>query len=312
MTIRYIIRPQGMLTTPRLLKETLGAVRTLVRAHARRKPSLRKDFFLSYPPIQELEEYALVPYNQRETIVAMAERGECQRSGNTLESLAAYHRARSFSIASKAAQRGLLANTPESLADGFPSPATATRLTTDTNGTTCAEFSSDGGRTYVYVHPVLGNGESSSGLRYVVRPLKHYGGLHYRITHNPCDFRPGQEYISELYEKDHEFRIILVRGEPLITMYKRTPNGLDNSQPWNHSNGSRFETVRDLSSSRLQHTDVFERIRASKLLKVFDLCALDILYKRGGDYKVCELNLCPAITLPENLEKVKAHVYQNH
>jgi hypothetical protein len=143
---------------------------------------------------------------------------------------------------------------------------------------------------------------------YIVRPLRHSRGEGWRTTEDPTDFIEGQEYIQAVYPKNHEYRVIAVRGEPLITLLKRVPEGFPRSQPWNHSNGSSFVTVNDLSLDRLRHTNVYDLIRSSKLLQSIDLAGIDIMYRRENEYAVTEVNLCPSLQIPPNLEKVSRYV----
>ena len=144
--------------------------------------------------------------------------------------------------------------------------------------------------------------------RFIVRPLRHSQGRGWRIADNPADFTEGSEYVQAIYPKNHEYRIIAIRGEPLITLLKRIPDGLPRSQPWNHSNGSSFVTVTDPSNNRLRHTDLYDRIASTPLFKSIDLIGFDVMYRRNGEYALCEVNLCPALQISSNIEKVACYV----
>jgi hypothetical protein len=144
---------------------------------------------------------------------------------------------------------------------------------------------------------------------YIVRPLRHTQGRGWRTTDDPTDFIEGQEYIQAVYPKNHEYRVIAVRGEPLITLLKRVPEGFPRSQPWNHTNGSSFVTVTDPYLDRLRHCDIYDRIQSSPLLRSIDLAGIDIMYRREGEYAVAEVNLCPSLQIPTNLEKVARYVH---
>lgn len=62
-------------------------------------------------------------------------------------------------------------------------------------------------------------------------------------------------------------------------------------------------------NNRLRHTDIYERIsNASRLLNNLDLVGIDVMYTKRGEYVVTEFNLCPAITLEHNIQKVTEHV----
>lgn len=206
-----------------------------------------------------------------------------------------YSTARAFASASKPSQRLLLHQ------HGFPVPRTS--------------FSSSTSQSTDNTIEAIWFGVDRSGRdlgtqpTYIVRPLRHSGGQGYRLTDNPSDYEEGREYIQEVYPKNHEYRIIVVRGKPLFTLYKRRPETLTYDQPWNHANGSSFVTVGNPDNNRLRHTDVYERINnASRLLNNLDLVGIDVMYARRGEYVITEFNLCPAITLEHNLQKVVEHV----
>lgn len=300
MPFRFIIRPQGILSTPKLLKQALGTQRTLRwPGPSHRKPSYLKDFFLTYPPIEELEEYA-----QNQSIQS----SRSTNGGRELFStghrsihqswMDRYSNARAFASASKPSQRLLLHQ------HGFPVPRTSF---------SSANSSLPTGQATNVNSNWFGVDRSGRdfGLqpKYIVRPLRHSGGQGYRLTNNSSDYEEGREYIQEVYPKNHEYRIIVVRGKPLFTLYKRRPETLTYEQPWNHANGSSFVTVNNPDNNRLRHTDVYQRINnASGLLNNLDLVGIDVMYARRGEYVITEFNLCPAITLEHNLQKVAEHV----
>ena len=146
--------------------------------------------------------------------------------------------------------------------------------------------------------------------KYIVRPRRHSKGIGWRLTDDWDDFDPATEYIQELYPKTHEYRIIFVLGTPLITLYKQA-DGLAQDQPWNHAAGASFVTVNNWENNRLRHFDVYDRLRELDVIKSAHIVAADVLYasKKNG-YAVTELNFCPSLTIPDNIEKVKQHVLQ--
>jgi hypothetical protein len=149
------------------------------------------------------------------------------------------------------------------------------------------------------------------GGTWIVRPLRHSGGQGYRITTNATDFQHG-EYLSRVFPKDHEYRIIFVLGEPLITLYKRVPEGLSPQLPWNHANGSTFVTVNDIRKCRLSRTNIYDVLRSLPIIKYGHIIAADILWSNGNGYVICELNTCPGLTIDNNLERVASYVETHH
>jgi hypothetical protein len=154
-------------------------------------------------------------------------------------------------------------------------------------------------------------GEASElgGSQYVVRPLRHSRSQHYRVTENRLDFVAGKEYISELYPKRREYRVIFVFGKPLIWLRKKPNEGIDEAAPWGHLN-SRFQTIHDIPNCKLTLTDCVDRLSAFAPIRGSHICAADVLYnsKEKSKYVVLELNFCPALDIDNNREKVVAAI----
>lgn len=146
------------------------------------------------------------------------------------------------------------------------------------------------------------------GTRYVVRPRRHQGGSGWRITEVPTDFQPMREYISQLFPKTHEYRIIYVKGKPVIFLKKvKNDRNLQADQPWNHGN-TYFSTIakeRWLTSNLAVHTRCFQLLDECYVLRNADYVGVDILYNREThDWCVCEFNSCPALTIEDNIKTV--------
>lgn len=142
---------------------------------------------------------------------------------------------------------------------------------------------------------------------YVCRPLRHRGGHHFHVT-DEYSLSP-EIYISALFPKKHEYRVIYCKGHKVATLYKRVPEGIGVDQPWNHTNGSYFVSVNQEDNDRLRHTNCYEKLSACSYIQHADLVAADILLDRERNYVVCELNFAPAITIPQTLESIRAIVH---
>lgn len=307
MAIRYIIRPSDIRTTPRLLKEALGAERTVAYPfQGTRRPSILKDFFLTYPPIEETEEYAQsLSNNSRRSTLAGVSRNGLRGESRSLESVASniserseqclgnYSTIRSFFTKSKPGQRRELASI------GFHVPFT------------------------IYGRERLGEISIPRNQQalFVKRPNRHRGGSGWsllsteenqEISRRPDSCTTSQgEYIQQILPKDYEYRIIICRGNLLITLLKRNTGGLSPLVPWNHQQGSSFVTVENIENNRLRRTDIYNKIQEATFLKHIDLCAIDVLYlKNPARYYVLELNFCPGLTIESNIQKVRNHVLQ--
>lgn len=150
---------------------------------------------------------------------------------------------------------------------------------------------------------------AANARHFVVRPLRHYGGINFRVTNNSEDYNPQYEYISPLFPKKREYRVIFVFGTPLIILRKKPDDNATVDAPWNHTNGSFFQTISSLSECRLHtQTSFFSDISDCPLIQHTHIVAADVL-TNSSDYAVCELNFSPAITLPNNLQRIYDHVY---
>jgi hypothetical protein len=106
--------------------------------------------------------------------------------------------------------------------------------------------------------------------------------------------------------------VIFVFGTPLITLLKRVPEDTPNTVPWNHSNGSTFVTVNNEENNRLRHTDVVGQLLGLPIIQDSHIVAADIMLgEERGDYRVCELNFAPALTIQSNIARVVEHI-QRH
>lgn len=139
--------------------------------------------------------------------------------------------------------------------------------------------------------------------RFVVRPMHHMKGHHYRLTHDPGSFQTGSEYVSEVFRKTREYRVIFIKGNPLVVLRKKVPEGTDPEAPWNHATGSFFQTVNDVPACMLSRGDFFARMRDCPLVRDAHIVGVDVLWNKYG-YVVCEFNAAPALTIENNLQKV--------
>lgn len=146
--------------------------------------------------------------------------------------------------------------------------------------------------------------EAYASTNFIVRPLHHFGGANYRITSNPTDFNPSSEYISPAFPKWREYRVVFVKGNPLLVLRKKPGPEAGLYDAWNHTSGSYFQTVLDRPSSPLSATSFFTDAATHPVLRDSHLIAVDVLLDRQQNYAVTEFNFSPAITIPANLEVI--------
>lgn len=156
---------------------------------------------------------------------------------------------------------------------------------------------------------------SYASNRWVVRPLRHMGGRDFSLIES--DEQPvvntQTHYVSPFFDKKWEYRLVFVKGRHCLTLYKRVDPGTPSNVPWNHACGSVFVTTDDWNACRLRHTTVLEDLGRCPIIAAAHLVAVDVMLRKEprGDwqYAVCEYNFAPALSIPENLEKVKEYAY---
>lgn len=145
------------------------------------------------------------------------------------------------------------------------------------------------------------------GQKYVIRPLHHKGGMDFRLSEVP-DGGPGT-YAAPLFPKTHEYRLIFVRGKPVVFMRKHPREGTRQDEPWNAINAP-FKTIHDWPASRLQtRTSCFHDLTTNIVVAAADLLAVDVLYNKDSLlYVVCEFNSCPGLDIVGNRAKIVAAI----
>lgn len=153
--------------------------------------------------------------------------------------------------------------------------------------------------------------DRESEKRYVVRPLRHSGGRDFRITTNPCDFLQGMEYCADFFPKTREYRVIFVRGEPVVWLRKKPNDGVTNDLPWNHAN-SFFKTIQRPEDCQLAQTEFLSHLSRHAAIQNAHVVGVDAMVSREhpGEYRVLEYNLAPALTIPENLTRIATTLQQ--
>lgn len=145
---------------------------------------------------------------------------------------------------------------------------------------------------------------ASTSRLFVVRPLRHFGGHDYRLTEDPSDYDPDNQYISPAFPKWREYRTIFVRGNPLVVLRKKPSPELGPFDAWNHASGSYFQTVNSIEDSPLSRTSFFEDASRFCVSRDTHLVAADVFIDRDGNYAVTEFNFSPALSIPHNIEVI--------
>lgn len=146
--------------------------------------------------------------------------------------------------------------------------------------------------------------EAYTSQYFVVRPLRHFGGHDYRITSDPNDYDPTTQYISPAFSKWREYRVIFVKGSPLLVLRKKPGPDAGPFDAWNHASGSFFQTVNDHASCQLSQSAFFDHATSFCVLRDTHLIAADVLLDRDYNYAVTEVNFSPAVSIETNIEVI--------
>lgn len=146
--------------------------------------------------------------------------------------------------------------------------------------------------------------EAYASTFYIVRPLRHFGGHDYRITEDSNDFDPATQYISPAFEKWREYRVVFVKGSPLLILRKKPGPSVGPFDAWNHASGSYFQTVLDRTESPLLQSSFLADAESVCVLRDTHLVAADVLLRSDFSYAVTEVNFSPAISIQANLEVI--------
>lgn len=137
-----------------------------------------------------------------------------------------------------------------------------------------------------------------------MRPLRHSGGRDYRHTQDPADFVEGKEYLSSVFLKRREFRVIVCHGGQVVTLEKDPPAGADPAGPWNHAAGARFRTIENAGADPLAQTDLYGRLGTVPFLRHAHLLGIDVMMAADGRYVLLEVNTCPGLGIERNRRAV--------
>lgn len=143
---------------------------------------------------------------------------------------------------------------------------------------------------------------------WIVRPFRHSGGRQYRRTNSSIDFVEGQQYVSRVFPKTAEYRIVFVFGSPLVILKKQNPQHIPADLPWNHLQGCSFATLSNPQGSHIWRCGLVGKLADVPIIKYAHICAVDVLWSDTLGPSVCEVNSCPGITIPTNLTKVATYV----
>lgn len=157
----------------------------------------------------------------------------------------------------------------------------------------------------------LDNSELNPNKQYIHRPYRHRSGHHFRVINHLDIAQIETGYISEVFPKQWEYRLIYIKGELALTLLKRAPKHLQPHDPWNHTNGAYFVTVQNPSNNRMRHTNALQILEQTPITQYAHLIAYDILLSHDYNWVVTEANFCPSLTIDNNLAHIGCKIREN-
>lgn len=249
MSIKHVLRPDHIKTTPSLIANDLG-IQTRRWPGWRKPPNFEADLFMVYPHMDE------VSTTRPEVYIQL----------------------RHFFSRHKPGQRSYIQ------AAGIKVP----------------EFWQN-----------LPNRSFPDDTSFVVRPLRHSGGEDYKVTQNPVDFVPGNEYISLVFPKQREYRILFALGKPILFWQKVPIDGQGVADGWGGEGTSSFLTIDNWDGSYLfRYTTALADLQNHGIIKTAHVVAVDIMYA-DKDYRVLEYNCCPGLTINRNRKTLVDYLKAN-
>lgn len=141
--------------------------------------------------------------------------------------------------------------------------------------------------------------ELAPGLGFVVRPLRHAAGRAYRLTDTATDFRQGYEYVSAIFPKAREFRLIFCQGQFVVACEKLPAEGMGQRDAWNLAQGARFLQRKAPRCG----SEAIKLLAGTWPINTCSLVGVDIMVDKSGAWSFLELNTAPALG-PFNLKRV--------
>lgn len=156
--------------------------------------------------------------------------------------------------------------------------------------------------------------EPSAGTnRFVKRPLRHQGSQGYSVvTGGMPSFVEGEEYLSEFFPKEREYRIVYVYGSPVLAIRKKPKEGVTKEMPWGNTNAT-WQKINLEECLLKTQTDCITKLNNCPVLRHAHIVAVDILYNSSCNpkYSVLEFNTCPDLQV-NSYRQIVAEAIVNH
>lgn len=140
--------------------------------------------------------------------------------------------------------------------------------------------------------------------RTVFRPYTHMAGVGFEVLDGVPASHQCHGYISELFTRTHEYRVIYVFGERVCTLLKQIPPTLGQEEAWTFGAGATFSDIGDsVNNHRLHRLGFYEAAQAFHVTQQAHICAYDVMINETT-YAVSEVNFAPSLKLESRINKV--------
>lgn len=149
--------------------------------------------------------------------------------------------------------------------------------------------------------------DREAGKKYVWRPSSHSAGSGFTVLSHDAPLPVGG-YLSELYKRLYEYRVIYVLGKRLCCLQKSVPEGISQEVPWTFGNGAIFSDIGDRwTNHRLHSRGCYTALDAFFVSQIAHICAYDVMVSDDG-YAVSECNFAPSLKVDSRIQKVANHI----
>lgn len=150
--------------------------------------------------------------------------------------------------------------------------------------------------------------EWDEGDECVLRPRYHMAGQGFQIVRGDHQYDPATHYLSQLFIRTHEYRVIYVLGRRVATLIKHIPNTLTQQQPWTFTNGATFISMSsDPTTHRLHRLGFYSAAEAFHVTQQAHILAYDVMVN-ADEYAVSEVNFCPSLKVQSRIDAVVARI----
>jgi hypothetical protein len=150
--------------------------------------------------------------------------------------------------------------------------------------------------------------EWDEGDQCVLRPMHHMAGSGFQVVPGNHQYNPYTHYLSQLFIRTHEYRVIYVLGKRVATLIKQIPATLGQDQPWTFANGATFISLSsDPATHRLHIRGFYAAAEAFHVTQQAHILAYDVMVSRD-EYAVSEVNFCPSLKVQSRIDAVVARI----